>query len=136
MYKAYTVSCNVKGAKAVVTLISKFFLAEAVSKLLILVLLISTLGIDVVFGNFMPKSAQHTAVISEFENDSQLVGTWQSVDFVGDVNDFQPGIQLFKGDLYLKSISFSSDGDYLRRAIHGQRAGYLLTMEKQRLCII
>lgn len=110
MYKAYTVSCNVKGAKAVVTFIVSLVLAEAVSKVLILVLLISTFGTDVVFGNFMPKSTQRTAVVSEFENDPQLIGTWQSVDFVSDVNDFQPGIQLFKGDLYLKSIRFSSDG--------------------------
>ena len=110
MYKAYAVSCNVKGAKAVVTFIVSLVLAEAVSKVLILVLLISTLGTDVVLGKFIPKSTQRTVVISEFENDPQLIGTWQSVDFVSDINNFQPGIQLFKGDLYLKSIRFNSDG--------------------------
>ncbi len=44
MYKAYTVSCNLKGAKAVVTFIISLILAEIVSKILILALLSSTLG--------------------------------------------------------------------------------------------
>ncbi len=36
MYKAYTVSCNVKGAKAIITFILSLILAEAVSKVLII----------------------------------------------------------------------------------------------------
>jgi hypothetical protein len=36
MYKAYTVSCNVKGAKAIVTFIISLLLAEVVSKVLII----------------------------------------------------------------------------------------------------
>jgi hypothetical protein len=39
MYKAYVISCNVKGAKAVVTFILSLILAEIVSKVLILALL-------------------------------------------------------------------------------------------------
>ncbi len=39
MYKAYSVSCNLKGAKAVVTFIISLVLAEIVSKVLILALL-------------------------------------------------------------------------------------------------
>lgn len=38
MYKAYAVSCNLKGAKAIVTFIISLILAEAVSKVLILIL--------------------------------------------------------------------------------------------------
>ena len=38
MYKAYAVSCNVKGAKAIGTFIASLILAEVVSKLLILTL--------------------------------------------------------------------------------------------------
>jgi hypothetical protein len=74
MYKAYAVSCNLKGAKAVVTFIVSLILAEIVSKVLILVLLSSTLGINIAMCDFMPKSTQGTAVISEFENDPQLIG--------------------------------------------------------------
>jgi hypothetical protein len=39
MYKAYAVSCNIKGAKAVVTFILSLILAEIASKVLILTLL-------------------------------------------------------------------------------------------------
>ena len=38
MYKAYAVSCNLKGAKAIVTFIISLIIAEAVSKVLILIL--------------------------------------------------------------------------------------------------
>lgn len=38
MYKAYTVSCNVKGAKAIITFILSLILAEIVSKVLIIAL--------------------------------------------------------------------------------------------------
>jgi hypothetical protein len=110
MYKAYAVSCNVKGAKAVGTFIVSLFAAEVVSKLLILALLSNTLGANIVMADFIPKSTQSTAAVREFKNDPQLTGSWQSVDFVSDVNDFQPGIKLFAGDLYLKDVSFKSDG--------------------------
>ena len=43
MYKAYAVSCNLKGAKAIVTFIVSLILAEAVSKVLILALFSNTL---------------------------------------------------------------------------------------------
>jgi hypothetical protein len=39
MYKAYAVSCNVKGAKAIGTFIASIILAEIISKVIILSLL-------------------------------------------------------------------------------------------------
>jgi len=110
MYKAYAVSCNVKGAKAIVTFIVSLILAEIVSKVLILALLSSTLGASIVVGEFMPKPTQGSAVVSEFENDPQLVRTWQSVDFVNDVNDFQSGTKRWAGKLFLKELTFKENG--------------------------
>ena len=110
MYKAYAVSCNLKGAKAVVTFIISLILAELVSKVLILALLGSTLGTNIAMGDFMPKPAQGTAVIGKFENDPQLIGTWQSVDFVNDVNDFQSGTKGWAGELFLKELTFQENG--------------------------
>ena len=69
MYRAYAVSCNIKGAKAIVTFIISLLMAEIVSKVLILALLSGTLGTDAVMGNIMPKSVQRTDVVDEFEND-------------------------------------------------------------------
>lgn len=116
MYKAYAVCCNVKGAKAVVTFTVSLILAEIVSKVLILALF-SASGTDIVMGNLMGQSTQGAAVISEFENDPELIGEWQSVDFVDEVTDFQPGVKLFKGNLSLKSMRFMDDGTTSSRNI-------------------
>jgi len=110
MYKAYAVSCNLKGAKAIVTFIISLILAEIVSKVLILALLSSTLGTNIAMGDFMPKSTQGTTIISEFENDLQLIGAWQSVDFVNEVNEFQAGTKIWTGDLFLKELEFKENG--------------------------
>ena len=110
MYRAYAVSCNLKGAKAVVTFIISLLLAETLSKVLILALLSSTLGTNITLCDFMPQTAQAAAVISNFENDPKLIGSWQSVDFVNDDNDFQAGTKKWTSDLYLKELTFKENG--------------------------
>ncbi|MHC4123129.1 MAG: hypothetical protein ACYSSI_06095 [Planctomycetota bacterium] len=110
MYKAYAVSCNVKGAKAFITFTISLILAEIVSKVLILALLSGTLGTNIAMGGFIPKSTQGTAVVSEFENDPQLIGRWQSVDFVNDVNEFQSGAKRWTRELFLKELTFKENG--------------------------
>lgn len=110
MYKAYAVSCNLKGAKAIVTFIISLILAEIVSKVIILALFSSILGTNIVTGEFIPESTQGVAVIGEFENDPQLIGTWQSVDFVKNVDDFQSGKQSWAGELFLKELTFKENG--------------------------
>ncbi|HEG42785.1 MAG TPA: hypothetical protein ENH94_01935 [Phycisphaerales bacterium] len=110
MYKAYAVSCNLKGAKAIVTFIISLILAEIVSKVIILALFSSILGTNIVMGEFMPESPQGVAVIGEFENDPQLIGTWQSVDSVKNVNDFQSGKKRWAGELFLKELTFKENG--------------------------
>lgn len=110
MYKAYTVSCNVKGAKAIVAFIISLLLAEVVSKILILALLSGTFGTKCVMGNLMSKSAQVTAVVGQFENDPELIGAWQSVDFVNDINDFKAGTKKWQSDLFLKELTFKENG--------------------------
>jgi len=48
-----------------------------------------------------------------FVNDPQLIGTWESVDFVGEMEDFKAGQKQWgdgQGDLYLKGLIFKSNG--------------------------
>jgi hypothetical protein len=45
-----------------------------------------------------------------FVNDPEALGTWQSVDFVKNVEDFKPGTQNFKGDLFLKELFILENG--------------------------
>ncbi len=45
-----------------------------------------------------------------FVNDPEVLGTWQSVDFVKNVEDFKPDTQDFKGDLFLKELFILENG--------------------------
>jgi hypothetical protein len=48
--------------------------------------------------------------VPPFVNDPNLVGTWNSVDFVDRPEDFVPGQKHWKGDLFLKQMVFNEDG--------------------------
>ena len=45
-----------------------------------------------------------------FVNDPQLIGTWNSVDFVGEMAEFKADQKRWKGDLYLKGLIFKPNG--------------------------
>jgi beta-lactamase regulating signal transducer with metallopeptidase domain len=46
-----------------------------------------------------------------FVNDSRLIGTWKSVDFVREMEQFRAGEKQWKGDLYLKELIFLPNGE-------------------------
>ncbi len=45
-----------------------------------------------------------------FVNDPRLIGTWKSVDFVDEMEQFRAGEKQWKGNLYLKGLIFKPDG--------------------------
>jgi bla regulator protein blaR1 len=45
-----------------------------------------------------------------FVNDPQVIGTWESVDFVANTGDFVPSQKQFQGELFLKSLTFLENG--------------------------
>lgn len=45
-----------------------------------------------------------------FVNDPQVIGEWESVDFVTNVSDFNPEQRNWSGDLYLKRLTFLDGG--------------------------
>ena len=45
-----------------------------------------------------------------FVNDPQVLGEWESVDFVADMSKFNPAQLSWKGKLYLKGLTFLEDG--------------------------
>ena len=45
-----------------------------------------------------------------FVNDSNIIGRWQSVDFVENIEDFNVASKQFTGDLYVKELNFTEDG--------------------------
>jgi hypothetical protein len=46
-----------------------------------------------------------------FVNDPQVIGEWESVDFVRDISDFNPEKKNWAGqELYLKELTFQEDG--------------------------
>lgn len=49
-----------------------------------------------------------------FVDDPQVVGRWQSVDFVREVEDFDPAAPKWKGSLYLKELVLLPEGQSVR----------------------
>ena len=45
-----------------------------------------------------------------FKNDPNVLGDWESVDFVVSISDFKPEKKSFKGRLYLKEFEFKKKG--------------------------
>ncbi len=45
-----------------------------------------------------------------FVNDPQIVGRWQSVDYVKNIDDFKVDSKAFKGNLYVKELNFLDSG--------------------------
>lgn len=45
-----------------------------------------------------------------FVNDPQVIGTWESVDFVTNISDFVPSNKQWQGELDLKSLTFLENG--------------------------
>ncbi len=45
-----------------------------------------------------------------FVNDPKVIGTWKSVDFVREINQFNLAEKSWKGDLYLKGLIFKPNG--------------------------
>ena len=46
----------------------------------------------------------------EFENDPQVLGEWESVDFVANISDFKLGNKSWEGDLFLEEFEFNKNG--------------------------
>jgi len=61
----------------------------------------------------LPKSPMPTwtdKMKSAFIKEPGLVGKWVSVDYVREVNEFNPDKNQWQGDLFLKDMEFNSDG--------------------------
>lgn len=50
-----------------------------------------------------------------FVNDPRVIGVWRSVDFVSEIDDFEPGAKQWQSDLFLKELVFL-EGGYTPRA--------------------
>lgn len=50
-----------------------------------------------------------------FEADERVVGTWTAIDFVRSIDDFDPMKKKLQGNVYLKSLTFHTDGSLVHR---------------------
>jgi hypothetical protein len=48
-----------------------------------------------------------------FISDPEAIGSWRSVDFVKNIEDFEPGYKSWNGELYLKGMVINQDGTTL-----------------------
>lgn len=60
--------------------------------------------------DFKPQSVRQDDTQLPFVNDPDLIGQWQTVDFVAGPDDFSPYDQYFVGDMYLRTLHISEDG--------------------------
>lgn len=51
---------------------------------------------------------------------TEIVGRWQSVDFVKDMSDFKPGSKDFKGDLFVREMNFFRNGKVFNTCFDGK----------------
>ncbi|MCX7920908.1 MAG: hypothetical protein N3B21_02610 [Clostridia bacterium] len=68
-----------------------------------------------------------------FIDDSTVIGKWESVDFVENIEDFNPEKKSWGSDLYLKSLVFTKGGQMLSAAGNGNLAYTSLTWTKDLL---
>ena len=54
-----------------------------------------------------------------FVNDPQIIGKWESVDFVGNIDDFVPGKKFTQDNLYLSALAFIKQGKVLMSVENG-----------------
>lgn len=54
-----------------------------------------------------------------FQNDEQLIGKWESVDFIDQIGNFNPEHKNWQGDLYLKSITVLENGQMAQPVTDG-----------------
>ena len=57
-----------------------------------------------------------------FVNDPQVIGEWESVDFVADIAEFNPDKPSWTGKLFLPGLTFQENG-ILRNRVENERRG-------------
>ncbi|MBV7274810.1 peptidase M56 [Clostridiaceae bacterium UIB06] len=65
-----------------------------------------------------------------FVNDDQIIGRWQSVDFVNEINDFKVDSKSFKGNLYVRELNVLQDGKVSKTAFTWTKGLFLNESDK------
>ncbi|WP_088187113.1 hypothetical protein [Desulfosporosinus sp. FKA] len=68
-----------------------------------------------------------------FINDPQVIGKWESVDFVQKINDFRPGKESTDEKLYLTALAFIKDGKMLNATDNGKLTYTSFTWTKDKV---
>ena len=111
MYQAFSISCNVKGSKAITVFIAALFIGEIIIKILL-----STIAghsiVPEVKSWVDPKTGYKVDEIDyPFINDSEVIGRWESIDFVKNIEDFKTTQKQWKSkELSLKELVFLENG--------------------------
>ncbi len=77
------------------------------------------------YSGFKLKRVIEDSVNYTFENDERMSGEWASVDFVENIEDFNPNRRYWPGDFYLTSMNFNEDGDMSMR-MNGKEVSHTL----------
>lgn len=87
------------------------FSAMAVASLLVISGIVLT---DAKASSKFKESNNNTVNVDKtdyaFVNDPNIIGEWQSIDFVENIEEFNVNSKKFKDDLYVKELNFTEDG--------------------------
>ena len=74
------------------------------------VVIIAAILLPLAISGKLWKSRIADKIDCPFVNDPEVIGAWKSIDFVQRIEDFEPGVKQWRGDLYLKEMIFFEDG--------------------------
>jgi len=77
---------------------------------LVPVLIVSVILLAMTISAKLPKRRIIDKIDYPFVNDPKLIGKWRSVDFVKQIEDFDPHVKRHRGQLYLKEMSILDKG--------------------------
>lgn len=68
---------------------------------------------DIDMIGFENQNVRNDDVNYVFENDPNILGNWTSIDFVSEIEEFDPSSKFWMGDLFLDQIEVKDDGTVL-----------------------
>lgn len=81
------------------------------------------------YSNFV-TATKEDKIDYPFVNDPQMIGSWNTVDFVKEISNFEPGIKSSLDDLFLTSFDISQNGEITVSTSRGKDRNGQLTWTK------
>ncbi len=72
------------------------------------------------YSNYQVKVVKEDKIDYPFEESAQMLGSWECVDFVKEIDQFEPGLKAWLDDLYLTKLVLYYNGKIVFSTIDGE----------------